>query len=80
MKIVLAPEAADDLAALLEYLQERSPQTALATSDGIFRIIDRLAAKEFDGPEGQLRRSRERVRSWPVRPYRSALFIRAILR
>jgi len=70
VNIVLAPEAADDLAALVEYLQERNPQAALATADGIFRVIDCLAAKEFDGPECELRRSGERVRSWPVRPYR----------
>jgi plasmid stabilization system protein ParE len=70
VKIVLAPEAAADLAALVEYLQERNPQAALATADGIFRVIDRLAAREFDGPEYELRSSGERVRSWPVRPYR----------
>lgn len=70
MTITFAPEAADDLAALVEYLHERNPQAALAMADGIFRLIERLAAKEFEGPECELRRTRERVRSWPVRPYR----------
>ena len=70
MTITLAPEAADDLAALVEYLHQRNPEAALATADGIFRVIDRLATKEFEGPECELRRTRERVRSWPMRPYR----------
>jgi len=70
VKIELAPEAVADLAALVEYLQQRNPQAAAATADGIFAVIDRLAASEFDGPECELRRTRERVRTWPVRPYR----------
>jgi plasmid stabilization system protein ParE len=70
VKIVLAPEAVDDLTALVDYLHLRNPQAALATADGIFRVIDRLAAQEFEGPECELRRTRDRVRSWPSRPYR----------
>ena len=70
MKIELAPEAVADLAALLEYLHQRNPHAAVTTADGIFAVIDRLAAGEFEGPERELRRTRERVRSWPSRPYR----------
>ena len=70
MKVVLAPEAADDLAAVIEYLNQRNPRAATATADSIFRVIDRVAAREFEGPECQLRSTRERVRSWPARPYR----------
>lgn len=70
MKIVLAPEAVDDLAASVEYLYQRNPEAARAMADGIFRVIDRLAATEFEGPECELRRTGERVRSWPARPYR----------
>lgn len=36
----------------------------------MFGVIGKLAAREFDGPEGVLRTTGERVRSWPVRPYR----------
>ena len=70
MKVVLAPEAVDDLAAAIEYLNQRSPQAATTMADSVFRVIDRLAAHEFEGPECELRRTRERVRSWPARPFR----------
>lgn len=70
MKVELAPEAVADLAALVEYLHQRNSQAAATTADGIFSVIDQLAAREFEGPECELRRTRERVRSWPVRPYR----------
>lgn len=70
MKIALAPEAVTDLTSIIEYLQERNPQAAAATADAIFGVIDRLAAREFEGPECQLRVTHERLRSWPVRPYR----------
>ena len=70
MKIALAPEAVDDLAAAIEYLNQRDPRAAMTMADCIFRVIDRLAAREFDGPECELRRTRERARSWPARPFR----------
>jgi plasmid stabilization system protein ParE len=50
VKVVLAPDAADDLAAVIEYLNQRNPWAATATADSIFRVIDRLAAREFEGP------------------------------
>jgi plasmid stabilization system protein ParE len=68
--VALAPEAVDDLAAAIEYLGERNPRAAAATAEAIFQAIDRLAARDFEGPERELRTTRERVRSWPVRPYR----------
>jgi hypothetical protein len=55
VKISLAPEAVTDLASLVEYLQQRNPQVAATTADGIFAVIYRLAASEFDGPECELR-------------------------
>jgi len=70
VKIALAPEAVDDLAATIEYLQERNPLAAVARADAIFTVIDRLAAGEFEGPECRLRKTGERARSWPVRPHR----------
>jgi plasmid stabilization system protein ParE len=70
VKIALAPEAVEDLAAVVEYLVERNPQAAAATADAVFSVVDKLASGEFDGPERELRSTGERVRSWPVRPYR----------
>lgn len=70
MKIAFAPEAVEDLAAAVEYLQERNPQAAAAAVDAVFAVIDSLAAGEFDGPERELRTTGEHVRSWPVRPHR----------
>jgi len=70
VKITLAPEAVDDLAAGIEYLQERNPQAAVEVAQSIFRAIDQLAAGEFEGPECTLRTTGERVHSWPARPYR----------
>lgn len=64
MKVELASEAVADLAALVEYLHQRHSQAAATTADGIFSVIDQLAAREFEGPECELRRTRERVRSW----------------
>jgi plasmid stabilization system protein ParE len=70
VKIVLAPEAADDLAAAIEYLHQRDPKAAVALADTVFQVIDRLAAREFEGPACELRRTSETVRSWPARPFR----------
>lgn len=70
MTIVFAPEAVEDLAAAVGYLHERNPAAAVTTADHVFATVERLAAGEFDGPESRLRRTGERVRSWPVRPYR----------
>ena len=53
--VALAPEALADLTSIVSYLQERNPRAAAATADGIFRVIDRLAAREFEGPECELR-------------------------
>lgn len=70
MRIAFAPEAVDDLAAAVEYLMERNPQAAAKTAAAVLTAIDKLAEQRFDGPESTLRTTGERVRSWPVRPYR----------
>lgn len=70
MKIAFAPESIDDLAAAIEYVHQRDPRAAVAMADNVFHAIDQLAGREFEGPEIELRRTRERVRSWPVRPFR----------
>jgi plasmid stabilization system protein ParE len=65
VKIAFAPEAIDDLAAAVESLQARNPEAAAALAERVFRTIDSLAAGEFEGPETVLRRTGERVWSWP---------------
>jgi plasmid stabilization system protein ParE len=70
VRIEFAPEAVDDLAAAIEYVQERNPRAAAAMATAVFEAIEKLAANEFEGPERELRITGERVRSWPVRPYR----------
>jgi plasmid stabilization system protein ParE len=70
VSVAFAPEAVEDLAAVVEYLQERNPRAAVTTADAVFAVINKLAAREFEGPESELRKIGERVRSWPVRPYR----------
>ena len=70
MKITIAPQALDDISGAITYLHERNPQAAAALSDRLFEIIDRLANGEFEGPESVLRSTHDRVRSWPVSPYR----------
>lgn len=70
MKIVFAPEAVEDLAAAIEYLSERDARAAVATDRQRLPVIDRLAAREFEGPELELRRTGERVGSWPAPPFR----------
>ena len=70
MKIAFAPEAVEDLAAVMVFLVKRNSRAAAATADAVFAVIDRLAQGEFDGPERELRSTGESVRSWPVRPYR----------
>jgi plasmid stabilization system protein ParE len=69
VKIELAPEAVEDLAAAVAYLLERNPRAAATTADAVFAAIDKLAAHEFEGPARELRTTGERVYSWPVRPY-----------
>lgn len=70
MTVEFAPEAVEDLAVAVGYLRERNPAAAAAMADHVFAVIARLAAGEFDGPPCELRRTGERVHSWPVRPYR----------
>ena len=69
MKVEYAPEAEDDLAEALELIAKHNPLAAANLADRITQLVDRLAAGDFDGPEVELT-SRERVRSWPVSPFR----------
>jgi len=69
VKIVIAPEAFDDINTLVEYIAQDRPVAAQRLADQVFDVIDRLAARDFEGPEHVLR-SGETVRSWPVPPLR----------
>lgn len=54
MKVLFAPEAEEDFAALVGYLAERNPAAAAELGRRIFSAIDRLAERLFDGPETRL--------------------------
>ena len=69
MKVELAPEAVEDLEAVVDSIKEKAPQAAADLSDRVFAMIEHLAAGELDGPQQTLR-SGEEVRSWPVPPLR----------
>ncbi|MCI0574055.1 MAG: type II toxin-antitoxin system RelE/ParE family toxin [Myxococcaceae bacterium] len=69
MKVVFAPEAEADLLAALAFLAKRNPVAAARLAARVLTTVGRLADGEFDGPE-QLLASGERVRSWPVPPWR----------
>jgi plasmid stabilization system protein ParE len=69
VKVSFAPEAEEDLAALLEYLIERNPAAALELERRIFSTMGRLVERAFEGFEQTLSNG-EVVRSWAVTPVR----------
>ncbi|HEX7843245.1 MAG TPA: type II toxin-antitoxin system RelE/ParE family toxin [Kofleriaceae bacterium] len=69
MNIYLSPEAEADFVGVVGYLAERNPTAATELGRRIFAVIDKLARREFDGPEQTLRNG-DLVRSWPVPPIR----------
>jgi plasmid stabilization system protein ParE len=69
LKIVWAPEAADDLEAAVAYLAERNAVAAHRLAIAIFELIERLASEPLDGPV-QMLRTGEAVRGWPLPPFR----------
>jgi plasmid stabilization system protein ParE len=83
LSIVFAPEAEADLRELLDYIAERNPQASVELEERVFEIIERLAAREMEGPEQRLRTG-QIVRSWPVPPvriyYQRTLDVLAIVR
>ena len=69
MKVTYTEEAVADIVEALTHLNDRNP-TAAATLDAeIARCIERLAAREFEGPVSRLR-SGALVHSWSVPPFR----------
>ena len=69
MSIVFAPEALEDLRSAIEYIAARNPQAAARLAERVLDVIERLAERDFEGPEQKLH-SGEVVRSWPVAPFR----------
>jgi plasmid stabilization system protein ParE len=75
MKIVYSPRAVSDLAAIADYLTERSLQGALAVERRIREVIDRLA--EFPGMGRELT-PRPGVRAMPLGRYPYLIFYTAL--
>ena len=69
MKVRFLDLATRDLRATVEYIARRNPSAAQALSDRVLRVVEQLAAGDFEGPEQRLRSGRL-VRSWPVPPLR----------
>lgn len=69
MRVIFAPEAEADLRELLDYVAARNPYAAVGLDERIFEIIERLAARELEGPEQRLRNG-QIVKSWLVPPVR----------
>ena len=69
MKVTYTEEAIADLVEAITYLNERNPSAAASLDAEIAQCIERLSAREFDGPVSRLR-SGVVVRSWAVSPFR----------
>ena len=69
MKVSYTEEAVADILKAINYLNERNPTAAANLDAKITECIERLAAREFEGPVSQLR-SGAVVRSWAVPPLR----------
>lgn len=55
MKITYTEEAVADIVEAITYLNERNPTAAAKLDAEITSCIERLAAREFDGPVSRLR-------------------------
>ena len=69
MRIVVASEARDDLAAAGAYIAKDNPAAAARLLDRIREIVTLLAEGGLDGPRSEFHSGLE-VRSWPVPPFR----------
>lgn len=55
MNVTYTEEAVADIVQAISYLKERNPTAAANLDAAIARCIERLANREFDGPESRLR-------------------------
>ena len=69
MKVILTPQALEDLQAAVEYLLDRNPEAASALVDRVFELAEQLAVGDLAGPVTTLSIGEE-VRSWPMPPFR----------
>ena len=69
MRIVVAPEARDELAAAVGYIAKDNPAAAARLLGRIREIVTLLAEGGLDGPRSTLRSGLE-VHSWPIPPLR----------
>jgi len=69
VRVVVAPEARDDLAAAVGYVAKDNPAAAARLLNRVHEVVDLLAEGGLDGPLSRLRSGVE-VRSWPVPPLR----------
>ena len=69
MKVLFTEEAAHDLEAAVSFVALRNPEGAQRLAERVLRLTDQLAARGFEGVEQELTTG-ERVRSWPVPPFR----------
>ena len=69
MKVTYTEDAVADIVEAITYLNERNPTAAANLDAEIAHCVERLAAREFDGPVSRLR-SGAVVRSWGVPPFR----------
>jgi plasmid stabilization system protein ParE len=69
LKVVWAPEAADEFDATIAYLAERNPKAARKLAERVLTVVDRLAIEPLEGRAHTLRTG-EVVRGWPVPPLR----------
>jgi toxin ParE1/3/4 len=69
MRIVVAPQAGEDLREAYDYIAKDNPNAAGRVLAHIVEIIGMLASESVTGREVQLKDGR-RVKTWPVPPYR----------
>ena len=69
MKVTYTEESIADIVEAITFINERKPTAAAKLDEEMTRCIERLAAREFDGPVSRLR-SGAVVRSWGVPPFR----------
>lgn len=69
MKVTYTEEAVADVIEAIAFLMDRNPAAAAELDAEIARCIERLAARDFDGPVSRLK-SGAVVRSWGVPPFR----------
>jgi plasmid stabilization system protein ParE len=69
LKVTYTEESIADIVEAITFINERNPTAAAKLDEEITHCIERLAAREFDGPVSRLR-SGAVVRSWGVPPFR----------